>query len=86
MSAKQRFDALFGPDSPDTRDLPKELRGQVYSRFRLAFAEEDKTALRKVRRLFMGTFHTDRKNFVFSKSECQAVFSTIDELFSDKTN
>ncbi len=80
FSAQARFDAIFGPTSPEQPDLPRSLRRVVYARMRHAFAGEQH---REARMYFMRVFHPDPGGSVFTRDERHAVFIRIAEIFGD---
>ncbi|ADM09229.1 hypothetical protein PB2503_05792 [Parvularcula bermudensis HTCC2503] len=80
-SPKERFEALFGPNSTDRPGLPSYLRAAVFDRIRIAFEETDGRKLRSVRSYLAKEFHPDRRSAVFSTEEQTAVFVTLDHVF-----
>lgn len=77
----QRFEALFGKDSPNRVDFPAALRNAVYERMRYALMETDNRKFKRVKNHFLKTFHPDSPDSAFTKDERKAVFVTLNHIF-----
>lgn len=77
----KRFEALYGEQSPDRKNLPRALRRTVHKRMHHAFAETDGRKLKSIKIHFCKTFHPDTVGSVFSQAERQAVFVTLPHIF-----
>jgi hypothetical protein len=81
QTAAERFEALFGKDSPERQGLPSALRTTVYDRMRYALMETDNRKFKRVKNHFLKTFHPDHPESPFTRQERQTVFVMLEHIF-----
>ncbi len=77
----ERFEAVFGENSPQRKDIPGYLKAEVYGRMKHAFKERDGRKFKRVKLYFLKSFHPDLPASVFTRRERQAVFVTLPHIF-----